>query len=185
MIYRFSVLAFAFLFLVGCSDPISVDSEAPVAEQGRFTPPNPATKNLTIAQIVVAQVEGNGEFETLLAALAAADLVDAVSGRSIFTVFAPTDAAFAKLGLNPHNVGDALDKETLTNILLYHVVPGRKVASVVLGAESLTAAQGGMLKVDADNVALIDANGRSAGIVGVDIAARNGIIHVIDTVVLP
>lgn len=184
MTYRFSVLAFAFLFLVGCSDPISVDTEAPAVEQGRFTPPNPATKNLTIADIVVAQVEGNGEFETLLAALAAADLVGAVSGKTIFTVFAPTDAAFAKLGLNPHNVGD-LDKAALTNILLYHVVPGRKVASVVLASETLTAAQGGMLKVDADNVALIDANGGSAGIVGVDIAARNGIIHVIDSVVLP
>ncbi|MEM8487252.1 MAG: fasciclin domain-containing protein [Bacteroidota bacterium] len=184
MIYRFSVLAFAFLFLVGCSDPISVDSEAPVAEQGRFTPPNPATKNLTIAEIVVAQVDANGEFETLLAALAATDLVGAVSGRTIFTVFAPTDAAFAELGLNPHNVGD-LDKDALSNILLYHVVPGRKVASIVLGSESLTAAQGGTLKVDADNVALIDANGGSAGIVGVDIAARNGIIHVIDSVVLP
>ncbi len=184
MIYRFSVLAFAFLFLVGCSDPISVDTEAPVAEQGRFTPPNPATKNLTIAEIVVSQVDNAGEFETLLAALVAADLVGAVSGKTIFTVFAPTDAAFAKLGLNPHNVGD-LDKDALTNILLYHVVPGRKVASIVLGSESLTAAQGGTLKVDAANGALIDANGGSASIVATDIAARNGIIHVIDAVVLP
>ena len=184
MIYRFSVLAFAFLFLVGCSDPISVDSEAPVAEQGRFTPPNPATKNLTIAEIVVATVEDSGEFSTLLAALSRADLVGAVSGRSIFTVFAPTNAAFKKIGLDAHNI-DTVPVDALTDILLYHVVKGRKVASIVLGAESLTTLQGGSLKVDAANGALIDANGGSSSIVAVDIAARNGIVHVIDSVVLP
>ena len=73
----------------------------------------------------------------------------------------------------------------MTDILLYHVVKGRKVASIVLGAESLTTLQGGSLKVDAANGALIDANGGSSSIVAVDIAARNGIVHVIDSVVLP
>ncbi len=182
MINRISVFAFAFLFLVGCSDPISVDTEAPVAESGRFTPPNPATKNLKISEIVVATVEDSGEFSILLAALAEADLVGAVDGRTILTVFAPTNAAFEAIGVNEHNVGDV---EGLADILLYHVVGGRKVAEIVLGQESLTTLQGGSLTVDAENVALIDANHRSAGIVAADIAARNGIIHVIDTVVLP
>ena len=179
---RFSVLAFAVLFAFGCSDPISVDNEVPAVENGRFTPPNPATKNLTIAEIVVSQVNSTGEFSVLLAALAEAELVDAVSGRTIFTVVAPTNAAFNALGINEHNVGDV---DGLADILLYHVTPGRFTAEIVLQQNKLTMANGGMLTVNTNPPSFTDANGRTANIVYTDIAARNGIIHVIDTVVLP
>ena len=181
---RFSVLVFALLLVVGCSDPISVENEAPAVENGRFTPPNPATKNLKISEIVASLVETEGEFEVLLAALQATGLDAAVDGRTIFTVVAPTDDAFNAIGLNEYNVG-GLDKDFLTDVLLYHVKPGRFTAEIVLQQSALTMANGGTLKVDASAPGFIDANGRSAGIVYTDIAARNGIIHVIDTVVLP
>ena len=180
----FSVLALALFLVVGCSDSVSVDTEAPVVENGRFTPPNPATKNLKISEIVANVVATQGEFETLLAALQATGLDAAVDGRTIFTVVAPTDQAFADIGLNKYNVGD-LDKDFLTDVLLYHVKGGRFTAEIVLQQSALTMANGGTLKVDAGAPGFVDANGRSAGIVYTDIAARNGIIHVIDTVVLP
>ena len=188
MIKRFSMLALAMLVAFGCSDPISVDdTSAPEVENRRFTPPEGADfRNLTIAGVVVAVVESSGEFSILLEALSRVDLVGAVDGRTPLTVFAPTNDAFvALLGeLGAGSLND-IDDETLTQVLLYHVVPGRVTAELVLGSSQLTTLQGGKLTVDASNVALIDENGRSSDIVDVNIAPRNGIIHVINKVVLP
>lgn len=122
-----------------------------------------------------------GSFTTLAAALQAAGLVDVLKGDGPFTVFAPTDAAFAKL---PAGTVEALlkDKAKLTAILTYHVVPGNvKAADVV----KLTGAR----TVQGQEVAITVRNGKvminNATVTQTDIVARNGTIHVIDTVILP
>jgi len=124
-----------------------------------------------------------GKFNTLVAAVKAAGLVDTLKGDGPFTVFAPTDEAFAKLPegtvedlLKPEN------KEKLAAILTYHVVPGKVMASDIKGKkENVKSVQGGDLAVDAtDGVKINDAT-----VVTADIAASNGVIHVIDTVVMP
>lgn len=179
---RLPIFLFVFLLAAGCADPISVETEAPAVESQRFTPPDPATKNLKISEIVAASVESTGEFSVLLEALQATGLDAAVDGKTIFTVVAPTNDAFAALGLDESNVGGV---EGLSNILLYHVIPGRYPASRVLSQSSLTMANGGTLTVNAGSASFTDAAGRTSNIIMTDIAARNGIIHVIDAVVLP
>ena len=121
-----------------------------------------------------------GSFETLVAAVQAAGLVDTLKSDGPFTVFAPTDEAFAKL---PEGTVEALlqDKEKLIAILTYHVVPGKLMAADVMAASSLQTAQGGSLDVDTSNGARIG----NAAIIQTDIATSNGVIHVIDTVLLP
>jgi len=125
-----------------------------------------------------------GYFDTLIAAVLAADpaVLSTLTGRGQFTVFAPTDDAFAALGLTPENVG-TLDKGTLTQILLYHVAKGRRDASAVIDSSRIRTLQGGFLK-QAGGV-LTDKLGREANIIVTDVPADNGIIHVIDAVVLP
>lgn len=120
-----------------------------------------------------------GNFKTLAAALQAADLIDTLKGAGPFTVFAPTDAAFAKI---PEADLNALlaDKEKLTAVLTYHVVPGR-VMSKDVKAGMVRTVQGSSLTVSTtDGVKVDDAN-----VTAVDIAADNGVIHVIDSVVMP
>ena len=121
-----------------------------------------------------------GNFKTLVAAVKAAGLVDVLKGDGPFTVFAPSDEAFAKL---PAGTVEALlkDKVKLTSILTYHVVPGRLMASDVLAASTLKTVQGQALKVTTAGGAKVDA----ANIVATDIETSNGVIHVIDSVVLP
>jgi uncharacterized surface protein with fasciclin (FAS1) repeats len=121
-----------------------------------------------------------GNFKTLATALQAADLVKTLKGDGPFTVFAPTDAAFAKI---PKDQLDALlkDKAKLTSVLTYHVVPGRVMAKDVKPGAVKTV-QGQSLTVKADGGKVMVDN---ATVTATDIAARNGVIHVIDTVVLP
>jgi uncharacterized surface protein with fasciclin (FAS1) repeats len=123
----------------------------------------------------------DGRFTTLLAALDAAELADTLRGVGPFTVFAPTDDAFSKL---PEGTIESLlqDIPTLKNILLYHVVPGKVMASDVVSLSSASAANGQALTVRkrGNGVMLNDAN-----IIITDIEASNGVIHVIDAVVLP
>jgi uncharacterized surface protein with fasciclin (FAS1) repeats len=124
-----------------------------------------------------------GNFKTLAAALAAADLVKTVSGAGPFTVFAPTDAAFAKL---PAGTVESLlkpeNKDQLTAILTYHVVPGKVMAADVVKLSEAKTINGKVLKVKVhgDNVMIDDAQ-----VTSTDIAASNGVIHVIDSVVVP
>ncbi len=123
----------------------------------------------------------NGNFKTLVAAVKAAGLESALRGAGPFTVFAPTDAAFAKL---PRGTVDALlkDPAALSNILLYHVVPGRVLAADVVNLTAAPTLQGA-------NVAITVAGGSvkvdNANVIATDVAASNGVIHVIDTVILP
>lgn len=135
----------------------------------------------TIVETAIAVNAESGEFSTLIAAVVAADLVDVLNGNRQFTVFAPTDAAFAALGLNAGNIG-SLDRATLTDILLYHVTPGRKAAAAVLGSDSLR-----MLNRDRADVE-VGAGGATidgAPIVTTDIKTSNGIIHIVGGVLLP
>ena len=121
-----------------------------------------------------------GQFNTLAAALTAADLIDTLKSPGPFTVFAPTDAAFAKI---PKADLDALlkDKAKLTAVLTYHVVPGTVMAADVKSGEVKTV-QGTTFKVVADSKHVTVNN---ATVTQTDIVADNGVIHVIDSVVMP
>lgn len=124
-----------------------------------------------------------GTFKTLAAALQAADLVSTLKGTGPFTVFAPTDAAFAKL---PAGVLDDLlkpaNKARLQRILTYHVVPGRVMAAEVVKLKTATAVSGDAITVVVQGGAVRVDN---ATVTATDIAASNGVIHVIDSVILP
>jgi uncharacterized surface protein with fasciclin (FAS1) repeats len=129
--------------------------------------------------IVETAVEA-GSFNTLATALTAAGLIETLSGEGPFTVFAPTDDAFAKI---PAETLAAVlaDKEKLTAILTYHVVAGKVMAADVVKLTSATTVQGSDVAIDAaDGVKVNDAN-----IVTADVEATNGVIHVIDTVLMP
>lgn len=136
-------------------------------------------KKADIVDVAVAA----GNFNTLAAALQAADLVDTLKGDGPFTVFAPTDAAFAKL---PEGTVESLlkpeNKDQLIAILTYHVVPGKVKAAQVVKLSSAKTVNGSDLEI-----AVTDAGVRlnQANVIKTDIRASNGIIHVIDEVVLP
>ncbi len=140
-----------------------------------------ATSALAAEEDIVAIAAGNEDFSTLVTALDAAGLVETLQGEGPFTVFAPTDDAFAKL---PDGTLDALlaDIPTLQGILLYHVVPGNVMAADVVQLESADTANGAAvdIRVEDGNVFINDAQ-----VVVTDIEATNGVIHVIDTVILP
>jgi LPXTG-motif cell wall-anchored protein len=122
-----------------------------------------------------------GQFTTLAAALQAAGLVDTLKGPGPFTVFAPTDAAFAKLP--PGTVEGLLaDPARLRAVLTYHVVPGRVTAAQVVGLTTATTVQGEPLRISATG-GTVRIN--SATVTQADIMASNGVIHVVDTVLLP
>ena len=124
-----------------------------------------------------------GQFKTLTTALGAAGLVDTLKGKGPFTVFAPTDAAFAKL---PAGTIDTLlkpeNKAKLTAILTYHVVSGKVMAADVIKLKEAKTVNGAMLTIKVDGSAVM-ING--ANVTTADIVASNGVIHVIDTVLLP
>lgn len=134
-------------------------------------------------QDIVETAMSAGMFNTLASALRAADLVDTLKGPGPFTVFAPTDEAFAKIPastlqmlMRPEN------KDKLRSILMYHVVPGRSDSKAVMGMNSATTAGG-------QNVSIMMMGDRvmvgNAHIVKADVMASNGVIHVIDTVLMP
>lgn len=121
-----------------------------------------------------------GNFETLVTAVQAAGLVDTLKGEGPFTLFAPTDEAFAKI---PQADLDALlaDKEKLTEVLTYHVVSGKVMAADVVSMTSAKTVQGSSLTIDASDGVKVD----NATVTATDIKASNGVIHVIDTVLMP
>lgn len=129
-----------------------------------------------IVEVAVAA----GNFKTLVAAVTAAGLADTLSGTGPFTVFAPTDEAFAKL---PAGTVDSLLKDipALTKILTYHVVSGKVMAADVVKLHTATTVQGGEVKIDASNGVKIN----NATVIAADIDASNGVIHCIDTVLMP
>jgi len=129
---------------------------------------------------IVDTAVSNGSFNTLVAAIQAAGLVDTLKGPGPFTVFAPTDEAFNKL---PAGTVDALLKDIpkLTKILTYHVVSGKVLAADVVKLKTATTVQGSDVKIDASNGVKIN----DATVATPDVAADNGVIHVIDTVLIP
>lgn len=123
-----------------------------------------------------------GNFSTLAAALGAAGLIGALKSEGPFTVFAPTDDAFAKIP--PQALSELLqpeNKEKLTAILTYHVVPGKVTAHEVANLNSATTLQGQTLKISKQDGVKIN----EAKVIAPDVEATNGVIHVIDTVLMP
>ena len=135
------------------------------------------------AKDIVDTAAANDQFSTLVAAVKAADLVGTLKGDGPFTVFAPTNAAFAKLPAGTvENLLKPENKAQLVAVLTYHVVPG-KVMSADLAGKQLSAAtvQGSAVKIDATSGVKVD----NATVTAADIVTDNGVIHVIDTVILP
>jgi uncharacterized surface protein with fasciclin (FAS1) repeats len=132
---------------------------------------------------IVDVAAGNPDFSTLVVAVKAAGLVDALKGEGPLTVFAPTNAAFAKL---PAGTVESLllpeNKAKLVEILTYHVVAGKVMAADVVKIDSATSLQGQTIKVTVTDGSVMVGN---ANVVATDIKASNGVIHVIDTVLLP
>ncbi len=131
------------------------------------------------AKDIVDTAVAAGSFKTLATALTAAGLIDTLKGPGPFTVFAPTDEAFAKV---PKATLDALlaDKAKLTAVLTYHVVPGKVMAKDVKAGKVKTV-QGSEITIATANGVMVD----GAKVVKTDIAADNGVIHVIDSVIMP
>jgi uncharacterized surface protein with fasciclin (FAS1) repeats len=144
---------------------------------GTLARPKAASKDIVDTAVAA------GSFKTLAAALQAAGLVDTLKGKGPFTVFAPTDEAFAKLPAG--TVEDLLkpeNKEKLVAILTYHVVPGKVLAAQVTKMNSAKTVNGQSLTITANNGTVMVDN---AKVVKTDILCSNGVIHVIDSVVLP
>ncbi|MDZ8030753.1 MAG: fasciclin domain-containing protein [Nostoc sp. DedQUE08] len=129
---------------------------------------------------IIDTATNNGSFNTLVAAIQAAGLVDTLQGDGPFTVFAPTDEAFNKL---PAGTVDALlqDIPKLKKILTYHVVSGKVLAADVVKLKTAKTVEGSDVKIDASNGVKIN----DATVATADVAADNGVIHVIDTVLIP
>jgi uncharacterized surface protein with fasciclin (FAS1) repeats len=158
------------------------------APAAKAAPPGPTIVDVALA----ANAQGGpfeGQLDSLITAVVNADpiVLDTLAGNGQFTVFAPTDAAFEALGLTPEAIVDlassAGGQALLTDVLLYHVAHGRRDSTAVLGSQRIRVLKGGF--VFQAGGTLTDNNGRSVGFVAVDVPAANGIIHVIDTVLLP
>jgi uncharacterized surface protein with fasciclin (FAS1) repeats len=144
---------------------------------GAFANPKPASQDIVDTAVAA------GSFKTLAAALQAAGLVDTLKGKGPFTVFAPTDEAFAKLP--PGTAEDLLkpeNKEKLVAILTYHVVPGTDLASQIAKMKSVNTVNGQTLAISVDGSTVMVGN---AKVIETDILCSNGVIHVIDSVLLP
>jgi uncharacterized surface protein with fasciclin (FAS1) repeats len=156
---------------------------------------NPNSENIEGSKTIVGVAASNENFTTLVAAVKAADLVDVLNGDGPFTVFAPTNDAFAKLPEG--TVSNLLKKEnkrTLTSVLTYHVVSGSFTATDVVtaikknsGKFVIPTVQGGTITASLSNgnVILTDMNGNTSTVIITDVKASNGVIHAIDSVVMP
>jgi uncharacterized surface protein with fasciclin (FAS1) repeats len=136
-----------------------------------------AEKNL------VDTATGEGQFKTLATALDAAGLVSTLKGKGPFTIFAPTDAAFAKLPADTlKNLLKPENKQQLVALLTYHVVPGKIEAAKVVELDEAKSVNGKIIDIEVrDGIAMVN----DARVIKTDVAASNGIIHVIDTVIMP
>lgn len=162
----------------------AADPMAPVADPA-------AAASGTIVEVA----QGNPDFTTLVSAVTSADLAGTLGGTGPFTVFAPTNAAFEKVpAATRESLMAPAGKADLTKILTYHVVPGRLTAADLTsqieaggGTATLTTVEGGTLTARATNgtITLTDENGGTSTVATADVAATNGVIHAIDTVVMP
>jgi uncharacterized surface protein with fasciclin (FAS1) repeats len=183
----FTLASVAALALVACASETPADDTA--ADETAMTADATATGN------IVEVAQGNETFSTLVAAVTAAELGETLSGTGPFTVFAPTNDAFAKLPAGTVEKLTTEDTDTLKAILTYHVVEGAVDAATLTTAiteageagYAVTTVGGGTLTatiVDG-GVVLTDAAGNMAKVTATDVAASNGLIHVIDTVLMP
>jgi len=186
-----SLFAFSALLFVSCG-------EKKKEMQEEATEPVTAVEEAVVEEVtpnIVGVAAGNDNFTTLVAAVQAAGLVETLSSEGPFTVFAPTNDAFAKL---PEGTVEGLlkpeSKDALTGILTYHVVAGKFEAAAVIeainandGKFTVETVQGGSIDLSLmdGNVILTDAKGNMSTVVIADVAASNGVIHAIDTVVMP
>ncbi|MXO85931.1 fasciclin domain-containing protein [Altererythrobacter aurantiacus] len=186
--FSLALVAGSALALAACSEPAE---DTTVVDEPETTMEEPMA-NGTIVEVA----QGNSDFSTLVSAVTAANLGDTLGGAGPYTVFAPTNAAFDKL---PAGTLDELtaaeDKEQLTNILTYHVVEGNVDAATLTQAitdageagYTINTVNGGTLTatlVDG-NVVLTDATGGTSTVTATDIEASNGVIHSVDTVLMP
>jgi uncharacterized surface protein with fasciclin (FAS1) repeats len=191
----FTVLAVAGLLFASCGESKKNTEEVVVETEVIEASKEMAMSEVQETPTIVGVAAGNENFSTLVAAVKAADLVDALNGEGPLTVFAPTNAAFAKLPegtvatlLMPEN------KSTLAGILTYHVVAGKFEAAAVIdainsnkGKFTVDTLNGGQITLSLNDgkVILTDANGGTSTVVIADVAASNGVIHAIDSVVMP
>jgi len=179
-------LAIAIAACSAAASPTVAPTTAPTPTAAPTTAPVPSSapsaSAATMAKDIVQTATEAGSFKTLLTAATAAGLVETLQGKGPFTVFAPTDAAFAAL---PAGTLDGLlkDPAALKKILLYHVVSGAVTADQVVGLTSATSVEGSPIAISVKDGAVY-LNG-SAKVVTPDVMASNGVIHVIDKVILP
>ena len=174
------------LLLAACGgdDEATSSTSSPATTEAM---PEAEDSNTASSETITELVAGNPEFSTLLAAVEAAGLAETLSGDGPFTVFAPTDAAFAEL---PAGTLDSLlqpaNQDQLTSILTYHVVPAEVMAADVEAGEVPTVNSAPFtVAVDGEAVAITDGQGNQANVIETDIDASNGVVHVIDSVLLP
>ena len=168
---------------VTADEAITEEIEAPVAEESlESVPEETAAEEMNTADFTIAELTSNSDsFEILTAALEAADLSEILGGEGPFTVFAPTDEAFEAL---PEGAIEQLlmpeNKEVLIQVLTYHVVPGA-VLSTELETGAVATVEGSELAVEVDETVTVN----NANVIAADVTASNGVIHVIDSVILP
>ncbi|MAZ16564.1 MAG: Nex18 symbiotically induced protein [Ahrensia sp.] len=137
--------------------------------------------SLAMNKDIVDTAAGNADFETLVAAVQAAGLVDTLKGEGPFTVFAPTDDAFAALGSTVDELLKPENKDKLTAVLTYHVIPGKVMSSDLTDDAMVATVQGSDVTIDLDNGPMVN----DANVTTADIETSNGVIHVIDKVIVP
>ena len=182
-----AVLALA-LTTAACGSDDTDTAAAASAPATTSASPSPSPSESAAADIVDTAVAA-GDFTTLAAAITAAELTETLKGDGPYTVFAPTDAAFEKLPAGTLDTLLADPKGDLTQILTYHVIEGEVMAEQVLtlDGQKVKTVQGGEItvNVDGDKVSLTDAAGNTVNVTATDVDASNGVIHVIDGVLMP
>ncbi len=189
-ITQFMMAGSAVALLAACdtTETETLDNDTVVED---VTPTDDTAATTTIVDVA----QGNPDFSTLVQAVTAAGLGETLSGEDEFTVFAPNNAAFDKVGSETlSGLMEAENKDALKGILTYHVVPGKVKAADLTkliedgeGKATVTTVQGEDITaaLDGDNVVLTDANGNTSTVILADVDASNGIIHAIDTVIMP
>ncbi len=172
------------MFLILCLSAVALVAAGCGDDETETTsdaPATTATQEATTGDIV-ATAQGSEDLSTLVAAVTAGDLVETLQGEGPFTVFAPTNQAFSDIQSTVDTLLKPENKDDLVNVLTYHVVPGSYPASELKDGQELTTVQGEKLTVsiDGDTVKVGDATVESA-----DVNADNGVVHVIDTVLVP
>ena len=171
------------MFLILCLSAVAlVAAGCGDDEKDTTTAATTTTQAAAAEQDIVATAQATPDLSTLVAAVTAADLVETLQGEGPFTVFAPTNEAFADIQSTVDTLLEPENKDDLTNVLTYHVVPGTYAAADLKDGQELTTVQGEKLtvSVDGDTVKVGDATVTQA-----DVTTSNGVVHVIDKVLVP